>query len=237
MVGIHEDAAPRYSYIAHLLLRDVPSHARIVELGSAPGDQIARLASLGYDATSVDLGEASDQWAGAEPGRMANMLAIAGVRHIDWDLEKVPYPLEDSSFDAVVMTEVYEHLRDYPVHALQEVRRILAPAGRLYFTTPNAAYVMKRLRFLRGQNSVASDINDWIGGLPHARHAREYTFSEVDELMHYAGLHIVRREARHFLIRSGQRGLATYAKYGFDLMGRLRPTLGSSIVIVAERSS
>ncbi len=40
-------------------------------------------------------------------------------------------------FDAVIMTEVYEHLRDYPVRSLEEANRVLRRGGHLYFTTPN----------------------------------------------------------------------------------------------------
>jgi len=45
------------------------------------------------------------------------------------ELEDHPYPLADESFDGAVMTEVYEHLRDYPIRALEETRRILRPGG------------------------------------------------------------------------------------------------------------
>ncbi len=56
------EAQTRYAYVEELLRSDFPPPARVVELGAAPGDQIARLASLGYQATSVDIGEASDEW-------------------------------------------------------------------------------------------------------------------------------------------------------------------------------
>src|SRR5947208_956014 len=82
----------------------------------------------------------------------------AGARmdFVQWNLEETPYPLPDASFDAVVMTEVFEHLRDYPVRSLVETRRILRPGGRLYFTTPNAAYVAKRFKFLFGENPATA---------------------------------------------------------------------------------
>lgn len=233
--GLSVDAQVRYAYVEQLLLCDFAPRAKIVELGSAPGDQIARLADLGFDATSIDIGSSADGWGGGETGRMKQLLNDHGVRDVTWDLEDVPYPLDDASFDAVIMTEVFEHLRDYPVRSLQEVHRILRPGGRLYFTTPNAAYVMNRVRLLLGKN-VQTPLADWIAGVPHARHAREYTFSEVEELMDYAHLGIVSIESRHFHLDAGRSG--AFARLGKRALGALaqrRATLGPQIIVVAEK--
>ena len=141
-VSLGVEAIDRYRYIQHLIASDFPPPARILELGSAPGDQIVRLAESGYVCTSVDIGYSSDEWSNGETGRMKRLLDAAGVAGIASDLEMTPYPLSDHSFDAVVMTEVYEHLRDYPIRSLHEVRRVLRRGGRLYFTTPNQAYIV-----------------------------------------------------------------------------------------------
>jgi 2-polyprenyl-6-hydroxyphenyl methylase/3-demethylubiquinone-9 3-methyltransferase len=228
------EARARYAYIEERLRAQVPPPADVVELGSAPGDQIARLADLGYRTTSVDIGTAADAWGSGEEGRMRRLLAEHGVEDVLWDLEQTPYPLADASADAVVMTEVYEHLRDYPVRSLQEVRRILRPGGRLYFTTPNAAYLVNRLRALAGR-SIATPLPDWIGGVPHARHAREYTFPEVAELMQYAGLRVLSAQSRHFYLGSGRVSPAARAsKLLLSRIAEARPTLGPSIVVIAE---
>jgi SAM-dependent methyltransferase len=230
------EAQARYRFIRELIEADFPPPARVIELGAAPGDQIATLADLGYEATAVDLGIASDDWGDGTAGRMDDLLARAGVTSVKWDLETVPYPLPDASFDVVIMTEVYEHLRDYPVRSLVEARRILRDGGRLYFTTPNAAYAMNRARLLMGR-SVATPLPDWIGGLPHARHAREYTFGEVEQLMAHADLHVRLSTSRHFYLDSGNASpVGRAAKRAIDVVSRARPTLGPSIVVVAERT-
>jgi SAM-dependent methyltransferase len=228
-------AQPRFRFIRELLQSDFPPPARIVELGSAPGDQIAALAHLGYNATSIDLGEAEDDWGSGEPGYFRTLLASAGVENITWNLEEHPYPLPDAHFDVVILTEVFEHLREYPIRALEEIMRILRPGGRLYLTTPNAAYLVNRLRLLCG-GTIHSPLRDWIGGLPHARHAREYTFLEMRQLLTLSGFTIISEQSRHFHLVSGRRSSSSrVVKHGLNKLAVIRPTLGPSIVIVAER--
>lgn len=233
--NLEVEAEARYAYIRRLLVADFPPPARVVELGSAPGVQIAALARLGYRATSVDIGSSADAWNTAPDGTMRALLAAAGITDVTWDLEEVPYPLKDRAYDAVVMTEVFEHLRDYPIRSLQEVHRILRPGGRLYFTTPNQAYLLNRFRLFSGRNTQ-TPLRDWVGGVPHARHAREYLFSEIDELMALVNLRIVRRESRHFHVGIGRTSpAARMAKHTLALVARARPTLGPQIIVVAER--
>jgi len=52
------------------------------------------------------------------------------------DLETA-WPQEDASFDAVLLSEVMEHLGN-PEHALAEAARVLRPGGMLFVSTPFA---------------------------------------------------------------------------------------------------
>jgi len=231
---LSKDAVARYAFLADLMIGRQPPPLDLVELGAAPGDQIAGLAERGYRATAVDLGLASDAWADGREGRMAELLAGAGVALVEWNLEDEPYPLPDESFDVVVMTEVFEHLREYPIRSLQESIRILRPGGHLYFTTPNSAYLGNRLRLARGA-SVYTPLPDWVSGLPHARHAREYTFDEITELMERTGFTVVVSTSRHFHVDSGRQGVARPLKVAMNTVARMRPTFGPCIVMVARK--
>ena len=228
-------AQERYAFVRGLLAIERPAPADLVELGAAPGVQCIALARDGYRVTAVDLGEASEEWGDSSTGSMADALAGAGVDLVLWDLEATPYPLPSESFDVVLLTEVLEHLRDYPLKALLETRRLLRPGGLLVLTTPNAASLQNRARLLLGR-SVHTRLRDWMFGLPHARHAREYTTSELMELVREAGLEVVRIYGRHFYVRSGRRGtLAVAAKRTLDRLARLRPSLGSGLALLAVR--
>ena len=73
------EAQERYRYIEQLLREDVQTPARVVELGSAPGTQIAQLAVLGYEATSVDIGTSTAGW-GGKPGKWSSCYSIQESR-------------------------------------------------------------------------------------------------------------------------------------------------------------
>jgi 2-polyprenyl-3-methyl-5-hydroxy-6-metoxy-1,4-benzoquinol methylase len=228
-------AAERYAYVQALLAKTSPPPADLIELGAAPGAQCIDLARLGYHVTAVDLGEASDAWGDEESQSMSAAFVRAGIDLVLWDLDKTPYPLDDASFDIVVMTEVLEHLRDYPLLALREVRRILRPGGLLVLTTPNAASLQRRARLLAGR-SVHTPLSDWMFGLPHARHAREYTAQELQELVAETALEVVSVDGRHFHIRSGRQSrISIVVKQGLDRVARVCPSLGAGLAVLARR--
>jgi SAM-dependent methyltransferase len=67
-------------------------------------------------------------------------LERATSRHPELDFRLVPIegplPLEDCSFELVWASEVIEHVAD-TARWLSEIRRVLAPGGRLLVTTPS----------------------------------------------------------------------------------------------------
>ncbi len=231
--GYVEEAEERYAYVRELVVGMAPPPAKLVDLGAAPGDQSLAFAAIGYGVTAVDLGAA--EWSERPSGGMETRLAEGGVVFARYDLDTTPYPMADASFDVAVLTEVLEHLREYPLQSLQEVARILRPGGTLVLTTPNAAYVRNRLRLALGR-SVYTPLDDWLYGEPHARHAREYTLAELDALVRGAGLEPVLMTGRHFYRRTGRQTLGSrVAKELINLVARQAPTFGPSLAVVARR--
>lgn len=54
------------------------------------------------------------------------------------DIAHIPVP--DATFDAILCTEVLEHVVE-PVAVVREFSRLLKPGGQLWITTPHGAYV------------------------------------------------------------------------------------------------
>ncbi len=66
--------------------------------------------------------------------------------------------IPDGSVDAVVSTEVLEHLYNHPAGYLAEVWRVLRPGGVLLLSTPNPGTVTKAAKALRGKPVMWGDL-------------------------------------------------------------------------------
>ncbi|MEA2404067.1 MAG: hypothetical protein QOE08_714 [Thermoleophilaceae bacterium] len=60
-----------------------------------------------------------------------------GARHVDIVAPADDLPVDDASFDAVINTQVLEHVAE-PGAVLSELHRVLRPGGRLFMTLPFA---------------------------------------------------------------------------------------------------
>ena len=123
--------------------------ARLKHLGLAPGDKVLDLGCGegrhvhglymlgGLDIYGVDLDEPSLKK--AEEG-------LVFLPNADTDIttkttfepgDATALRFEDNTFDAVICSEVLEHLPDYDA-AIREMRRVLKPTGKLCITVPHA---------------------------------------------------------------------------------------------------
>jgi 2-polyprenyl-3-methyl-5-hydroxy-6-metoxy-1,4-benzoquinol methylase len=106
------------------------------------------------------------------------------------NVEKDPWPFDDSSFDLVLCLEVLEHMATDPMHLMEELSRVMVNGGTLILTTPNAASWASLARCMLGEQPY-----NWAKfyGIPGSvdRHNREYTPREVAQLMQDAGLEII----------------------------------------------
>lgn len=68
-------------------------------------------------------------------GLDADQLRHGNYGDIDYRCDIASVPVPDGEFDAILCTEVLEHVRE-PIKVVQEMARILKPGGRLMLTAP-----------------------------------------------------------------------------------------------------
>lgn len=120
-----DGAATRMKHLADRL----PIDALVLNVGVGSG-QLERLArARGVRALSLD----------PDPASLAHARGVAAGEgsYVAGDLRTLPFA--DGTLDAVVVSEVLEHLDDELLHvALREIHRILRPGGTLWGTVPFA---------------------------------------------------------------------------------------------------
>jgi SAM-dependent methyltransferase len=144
-----------------------------------PGDRALDL-GCGDGAFTAVLAAAGARAVGAEVAQAAVRRARAKHPSLDFQLVPIegPLPFADQEFDLVWSSEVIEHVAD-TARWLSEVRRVLAPGGRLLLTTPNHG----RLRLaLGGIESFSEPLGDHLHLYSRRSLAgllRDFDFEEV----------------------------------------------------------
>lgn len=82
----------------------------------------------------------------------------AGIKAALFRADAHQLPFENTMFDCVVLTEVLEHVFS-PVRVLEEIRRVLKPAGVLVLSAPNNLSVSNILRHIFKKESQDQDMH------------------------------------------------------------------------------
>lgn len=101
-----------------------------------------------------------------------------------FNLELVPPPFPEESFDVVLFCEILEHLVIDPLAIFPRLYGLLKPGGLLVITTPNAVRLVNVANLLAGSNFF--DRYHPENGV-YGRHNREFTVGELERLLPAAG--------------------------------------------------
>jgi SAM-dependent methyltransferase len=174
------------------LWRTEERHQTILEIGSFLGLVCVCLKRLGYHVHALDIPEFYES-AALRSVYEKNNIPYAGL-----NLREYRLPYDSAVFDAVILCEVLEHLNFNPLPVLQEVNRILKPAGYLYVGMPNQARALNRARLLVGK-SIHNPVSDFLRQLNRTDnmivglHWREYTIGETVSMIEHMGFRVIRQ--------------------------------------------
>ena len=168
----------RYAHYLAACKTSVRSGGMILDVGNAPGHLGYLLWSMGYNVKGINL---NALYRDLYPE--SAWCELFDVKECDIESSTLPFP--DSSFDAVIFTEVLEHIAvKHPSAILREFQRVLVPGGAVIFSTPNVCNISNVIALMLGKN-VFWPTGMFYGSLD--RHNREWTPAEVAELFQAAG--------------------------------------------------
>ena len=84
------------------------------------------------------------------------------------ELEKLPWPLKDNSFDLVIFSHVLEHLTDV-VGPLEEINRVTKPGGQVFIEVPHFTWVEAFRHFEHKHFFTMGSFDYFVKGNPHYR--------------------------------------------------------------------
>jgi len=163
--------------------------SRVLEISSFLGVVDIALAKMGFDVYTYDIPEFQNNTNLKKLYSEYNVHPSMGYIKDIWKTG-LPYP--DNHFDAVIFSEVIEHLNMNPLPVLQEINRILKPDGILYITTPNQVNLLNRITIFLG-GSMRNSINTSVTQIDQSQnticgiHWREYTLKELVEILEITG--------------------------------------------------
>lgn len=100
------------------------------------------------------------------------------------DVESVELPWGPESFDAVILSEVLEHLRD-PWDVLRRLHRLLKTGGMVYASSPNVSHYHIIGMLLRGRWTLTDS------GTMDRTHLRWFTPSSYTEMFEDTGFEVM----------------------------------------------
>jgi 2-polyprenyl-3-methyl-5-hydroxy-6-metoxy-1,4-benzoquinol methylase len=140
-------AIARMHLVLGWLLPLARTGGKLLDVGCASGYYSVAFAKAGGRATGIDISEASIALA----RRRAERESVAGTcEFLQGDMRSLS--IREGDYDAAVMTEVLEHVREQS-EVLEQVFRALRPGGVLVLTTPHAFDELPRRQRFRHRNT------------------------------------------------------------------------------------
>ncbi len=178
----------------------------VVDVGAFPGTLARLMKHYGWSVIALDKdpergvtsqqrfqsGDWQEENSQSEEATFSQSMRSIDVEVRCVDIETQLLPLESGTVDAIVLTEVIEHLMVDPLFALTEMNRILkCNTGVLLLSTPNLLSIRNRLNFLWGRIDRVIE-HPFVAFLKktrlgHVGHIRLYAPAELETMLRLLG--------------------------------------------------
>jgi SAM-dependent methyltransferase len=182
----------------------------LLDLGCYDGQFLAQIIGVLGGCVGVDVSDRAL--------RMARSRGLSAVRA----QFEARLPFENASFATVLAAEVIEHVFDTQAF-VDEAARVLRPDGWLAVTTPNLVALSGRAQLVLGRSPHNVEYAASPGTSGHIRY---FTFDTLEALLRKAGLRPLGRwtNVAHFSVFGSS-----------ELVGRMRPGLGHTLISIAQK--
>ena len=178
----------RFHYFLDRVTSVLPRNSCVMDLGCHFLDQAILLVNAGYKVHGLDVE------AFVEIERVKNIAAMHNIKlSTVHNLSDGNFggDIPDSSFDALVLTEILEHLAFNPLPMWKSLFRVLKPGALIFLTTPNGMSLRRRLREMvrvaLGLGKGVS-IKELFGTVTYGHHWKEYGIKELFEYFERIGI-------------------------------------------------
>ena len=161
--------AQKWSLVERTL--DLREGLRILDVGAGSSEIVRRSCERAAIAVAVDVSLPAIHFLRQAGGAVDERFRCVGASIL-------ALPFASQSFDRVAVLEVIEHLpQETTLHYLAELRRVLAPGGRLLLTTPNYRSYWPVLEWIIDRIGGAAE----MGGVQHVSRFHPTRLSQVLE--------------------------------------------------------
>ena len=177
----------------------VSNKAKILDIGCAIGLMSLMFRRIGLEVSAVD--KTDPPCDGENYGIL--LKEIFSRNNIIFKKCNVLYdslPFPDESFDFVYMGAVFEHLLFGHKKVIGEIKRVLKGDGYLIIDTPNAAFLVNRIKLLLGK-PILPPVELFYNSNNYEGHFREFTLEEMKSILNYSGLRVIRAKMLNFAFR------------------------------------
>lgn len=226
--------AHRTAYDIGLIADRVGTGGRICDVGGGYGLLAMGCAKLGMDAVLVEDFYEMERFGTLDT--TLDLLHEFGVQVKRRDIIANGLDLEPSSFDAIAIFHVLEHLPLSPKPLFHEMVHALRPDGVFALAGPNAVNLRKRISVPLGTASW-SPMADWYESERFRGHVREPTVRDLRYIAQDLNLNQALISGRNFLgLASDKPGRRRITRH-IDRALQLRPELCSDIYLVGQKAA